>query len=148
MGIAFQQRISEVTMVRDDARRITQEELQAVSEFMERNPRVSDILPAKLPCGFTVTEYHPICGSCDQAIPPDWAWVSRQSQQFGERVVEVWEAKGVCKDCRYLTSTLIRFRSDGTFDSLVGHHWRTGVISNGKRRKWARARRLLARLFN
>ncbi|KRW83698.1 hypothetical protein [Marinobacter sp. P4B1] len=131
----------------DKRKPVTEDDLRAIREFMERNPRVSEILPATLPCGFKVTDYHPICSSCEQEIPGNWAWVSRQRQQFGGRVVEVWEAKGVCTDCRYLTNTLIRFRSDGTFDSLIGHQWKTGTIRNRKSGKKAWARRLLSRLF-
>jgi hypothetical protein len=109
---------------------ITDDERHAFSVFTAENPRLSSQLPAVLPCGFKLTTFHAICSSCDKNVPMYSSWLKKDRQEFGSIVVEIWDIRAYCSDCLSLTPCYLRYRSDGTFDTLVGHSWRHGVLGD------------------
>lgn len=113
---------------------ITQAERDAFHQFADKHPRLDTEMPATLPSGFEVTDFHVVCPSCDQNIPMHHSWVNQARHQFGQRVVEIWDARGVCTTCRVQASCYIRFRSDGTYDTIINGRWRQGSLA-GKRRR-------------
>lgn len=125
--------------------RITEQERQEVDDFCQTWPILSGQLPITLPCGFRVDQYHVECGRCRQDIPMNHSWIRRQSMNFAAVGVEVWEVKGVCTNCRTVTGTYARFRSDGTFDTLAGHRWRSGRIGHSKEGAAIRLRQMVRR---
>jgi hypothetical protein len=112
---------------------ITSEERAEFAAFVRDNARLSSALPLTLPCRFVVHVFHPECAMCKQEIPTTWAWLSRNRITFGQKVVETWDVRGICPACRTMTSCYIRFRSDGTFDTLIGSHWRNGTLNGSGR---------------
>lgn len=125
--------------------RITNEELESIEAFCQRSPRLSEEVPVTLPCGFRVDEYYVECSRCRNDIPMNSSWVQRQRIELGLKTVETWEVKGICANCKTVTGTFARFRSDGTFDTLVGREWRVGRIGHKPSGSVARLKREVRR---
>lgn len=128
-------------------RAITEEERQEFASFANANERLSAQVPATLPCGFTITAYHAECSRCAENISMHSSWLKRARQEFGENVVETWEVHAFCSDCRALTKCFVRFRSNGTYDTLIGHTWRSGVIGGQDSRSTLSLSRLIRRFL-
>lgn len=124
---------------------ITDAEVAEFAAFIKANPILSSELPATLPCGFKVEEFHPVCSKCRGDIPEDWAWVNRVRHEFGQNTVEVWDVRGLCKPCRTMTPCYLRFRSDGTYDTLIGHQWRRGSLNSRDKRTRSRMASIVRR---
>lgn len=99
-----------------------------VVAFTEANPRLAECLPTTLPDGTRVSEFHLDCAACDRALAPKHVWVRVSRLELGAKVVETWETRGVCVQCRTMTPHFYRFHSDGHFDTILGHQWRRGEI--------------------
>lgn len=131
--------------------KVTQSEKTEFLAFIDGNPSLSSVLPATLPCGFTIDEFHAVCSKCGENIPSNWSWVCLTRHEFGRNVVETWDVRGLCKPCRTLTPCYMRFRSDGTYDTLIGHQWRHGRLRDHGNRLGSLAkiiaRRVLRRFF-
>jgi len=115
-------------------RAITDEERQGFLAFADANPSVASQLPITLPSGFMVESFSPVCSKCGDDIPETQAWLHRIRHEFGQRIVEVWEVRGHCQPCRAVTPCYMRFRSDGTYDTLIGHQWRRGSLNSRDKR--------------
>ena len=117
------------TTMPPNARLMTGHDKQELHSFCEGSPVLSEEVPARLPCGFLMTEYRVVCSGCRSDIPMENAWVRRARHEFSQHSIETWDVRGVCTSCRMATSTFVRFRSNGTFDTIIGHTWRRGRIS-------------------
>jgi len=107
---------------------ITGEEKEELARFIRENPLLSDQLPSVLPSGFRVDNFHPICEACQGDIPASSSWLKRVRLEFGQKTVETWDVRGVCRGCRTATSCYMRYRCDGTYDTLIGGEWRHGDL--------------------
>lgn len=125
---------------------LSEEAREAFAEFANANERLSCQVPATLPSGFVVTEFHVQCACCSGDIPMHSSWLKRDRQVFGESVVETWDTRAFCAGCRTLTSAYARYRSNGTYDTLVGHQWRTGSLGSHDKRSGFSLHRLFRRL--
>lgn len=110
----------------------SEEEKATFIAFTQANPRLSEALPLVLPNGAKVTSYAIECASCGNNIDPRYTWLNRARHTFGTSVVEIWDARGLCVGCRTTTFSYIRYRSDGSFDTLIGNQWRRGRLSREK----------------
>lgn len=126
---------------------ITDGEIAEFTEFVEANPRLAYALPVTLPSGFKVEEFHPVCSKCRGDIPANWAWLHRVRHEFGQNTVEVWDVRGLCKPCRTMTPCYLRFRSDGTYDTLVDHQWRHGSLGGHDKRTRSRVKTIVRRIL-
>lgn len=126
-----------------NARFMTERDKQELHSFCEGSPVLSEEVPARLPCGFLMTEYRVVCSGCRSDIPMENAWVRRARHEYSQHSIETWDVRGVCTSCRMSTSTYVRFRSNGTFDTIIGHTWRRGRISGASP---SLLRRLLTKL--
>lgn len=108
---------------------ITDEERQEFASFANANERISNQVPATLPCGFVVDTFHAECARCKQDIPMHSSWLKRTRQEFGSSVIETWDVRAYCSGCCTLTKTYARYRSNGSFDTLIGHTWRSGSLN-------------------
>ena len=111
----------------------SEEEKATFIAFTQANPRLTEALPLVLPSGATVTSYALECASCGNNIDPRYTWLNRARHTFGSSVVEIWDARALCVGCRTTTSSYIRYRSDGSFDTLIGHEGRRGQLSDEKK---------------
>lgn len=121
----------------DKRKEVTGDQRQALTDFIEANPRLSTQLPTVLPSGFKLTAYNAVCDGCNEDVPAHSSWLKRDRQTFGTNVVEIWELRAICPACRVLTSCYMRFRADGSYDTLVGSEWRSGTLSKDDRRNRA-----------
>lgn len=127
-------------------RRAAEEEREAIKAFMRANPRLSELLPRRLPCGALIERLDLECAGCAEAIDPDCAWVAIRPLELASKYVETWEAKGGCRQCRLTTPFVLRFHSGGHYDTLVRGRWRTGELDPPRRpwhqviAEWARTR--------
>lgn len=110
----------------------SEEEKATFIAFTQANPRLSEALPLVLPSGAEVTSYALKCASCDNDIDPRYTWLKIARHNIGAGVVEVWDARALCVGCRTTTFSYIRYRSDGSFDTLIGNQWRRGRLSSEK----------------
>lgn len=126
---------------------ITNEERAEFIDFTKAHPRLSMELPVTLPSGFKVEEFNPVCSQCRNDIPTIWAWLNRVCHEFGQNKVEIWDVRGLCRECRTVTPCYMRFRSDGTYDTLIGHQWRHGRLNGRDKRMRSRVASIVRRVL-
>lgn len=114
--------------------KVSNEEKAELAKFIEAHPRLSSEMPATLPCGFKIEVFNPVCSKCRNDIPMAWSWLNRVCHEFGQNKVEIWDVLGLCKECRTVTPCYLRFRSDGTYDTLIGDRWRHGRLNGHDKR--------------
>lgn len=110
----------------------TDADRKVFAEFARANPRMAEVLPAKLPSGFVFYTFHPTCRLCRSPVDALSTWVQRTDHSFGANIVETWDVRGMCGECHQITTVYLRFRNNGTYDQLVGNQWRTGVLEQDR----------------
>lgn len=126
---------------------ITEAEREEFKAFAQANPTVACELPVILPSGFLAESFSPVCCKCGKDVPEESSWLKRVRHEFGQNTVEIWDVRGHCKPCRAVTSCYMRFRSDGTYDTLIGHQWRYGSLKGPDKRKQSRTKAVIRKML-
>lgn len=82
------------TTVPPNARFMTERDKQELHSFCEGSPVLSEEVPARLPCGFLMTEYRVVCSGCRSDIPMENAWVRRARHEYSQHSIETWDVRG------------------------------------------------------
>lgn len=106
-----------------DVRPVSQEERDEITAFYRKCPRLDKVLPLTSPCTTVIQDLDCECPSCNKPIPA--GAVAVDVTRPLPTVLSV-NAIGVCPDCRLMTRFLMRFRQDGSWDSLRGKNWVRG----------------------
>lgn len=78
-----------------NARFMTERDKQELHSFCEGSPVLSEEVPARLPCGFLMTEYRVVCSGCRSDIPMENAWVRRARHEYSQHSIETWDVRGL-----------------------------------------------------